>query len=32
MKRNLLLWGLLILSLSFTAAQDKEPKLAEGLS
>jgi sialidase-1 len=32
MKRNLLLWGLLILPLSFTAAQDKEPKLAEGLS
>ncbi len=32
MKRNLLLWGLLIFLLSFTAAQDKEPKLAEGLS
>ncbi len=32
MKRNLLLWGLLILPLSITAAQDKEPKLAEGLS
>jgi len=31
MKRILFLWGLLILPLSFAAAQDKEPKLAEGL-
>jgi len=32
MKRNLLLWGLLIFSLSYLTAQNNEPKLAEGLS
>ena len=32
MKRNLLLWGLLFFSLTFTAAQSDEPKLAEGLT
>lgn len=32
MKRNLLLWGLLFFSLTFTVAQSDEPKLAEGLT
>ena len=32
MKRNLLIWGLLFFSLSYTAAQNDEPKLAEGLT
>jgi len=32
MKRNLLLWGLLFFSLSYTAAQNDGPKLAEGLT